>query len=303
MAEGSDSGDGSASGADDDRGDVVERVAADAAFELLGNETRLGVVRALFAADGPLSFSALRAAVGVRDSGQFNYHLDKLRGSFVRETDDGYALTTAGTQVAGSVVAGRYTKAVAGDPVPVDADCPYCEGSLVGRFDTELVRIACEDCDRDVISLHVPPGALEGYPREEWPVVAERWTRRTFENYQRGFCGVCSGRVTPHLERDPPEEGGVFAVGAYYVCQRCGDDMFANVASTVVSHPAVVAFYHEHGVDVSETPIWSFDWAVQPTASVVAEDPLRVEVAIEEDGDRLVLTLDADAEVVDERRA
>ncbi|WP_436930014.1 winged helix-turn-helix domain-containing protein [Halosimplex halobium] len=302
MADGGDSGE-QRPGADE-RGDgIVERVSAEGAFELLGNETRLATVRALFEADDPLSFSALRDAVGVRDSGQFNYHLDKLRGSFVRETDEGYALTAAGTHVVGSVLAGHYTKTVAGDPVPVDADCPYCEGSLAALFDEEYVRIACSDCDRNVISLTVPPGAFEDHPREEWPVVAERWTRRTFERYQRGFCGVCHGPVDPHLELDPPDVHDVYDAGVRYACRRCGDDMFANVEATVLSHPAVVAFYYERGIDVAETPIWAFDWAVQPTASVVAEDPPRVEVPVEHEGDRLVLTLDEAADVVAERRA
>jgi len=293
--------DGSASG-DAGEENIVERLSADAAFGLLGNETRLAILRALSESDEPQPFSTLFDAVGTRDSGQFNYHLDKLQGTFVRKTDDGYALTAAGRHVVGAVLAGQYTKTLAGDPVPVVADCPYCDGSLAGVFDEEYVRVACEDCDRNVISLSVPPGAFEDYPREEWPLVAERWTRRTFEIFLRGFCGVCHGPVTPTLQLDPDEIHDVFDAGARYTCERCGEDMNANVEASVISHPAVVAFYHDHGIDVSETPIWEFEWAVQPSATVVSEDPPRVEVPIEHDGDRLVLTLDADAEVVDERR-
>jgi hypothetical protein len=48
--------------------------------------------------------------------------------------------------------------------------------------------------------------------------------------------------------------------------------------------------------------IWELEWAVQPTATVDAGDPVRVEVPIELDGDRLVLVLDGDAAVVEERR-
>ena len=39
--------------------------------------------------DDPRTFSELREAVGMRDSGQFNYHLDKLLGTFVRVTEEG----------------------------------------------------------------------------------------------------------------------------------------------------------------------------------------------------------------------
>ena len=54
------------------------------AFALIGNETRLAILEALWAADErPVSFSELRRAVGMRDSAQFNYHLQKLTGHFV----------------------------------------------------------------------------------------------------------------------------------------------------------------------------------------------------------------------------
>lgn len=298
-------GDGEqAGGGPDGTGDgaIVEQISADAAFELLGNEGRLAVLRALFDADEAQSFSDLHDAVDIRDSGQFNYHLEKLVGVFVRKTDEGYRLTAEGKDVVGSILAGPYTKTVEADPVPVDATCASCGGPLVGRFDDdELVRVACDDCDRNVISLTIPPGAFEDYPREAWPVVAERWTRRQFETMQQGFCTVCHGPTTSHLETDPEALYDVFEVGVRYVCERCGEDMFANVEASLVFHPAVVAFHHERGVDIGTTPIWELDWAVRSSAEIVAEDPLRVEVSVECDGDVLVLTLDDRGDVVDER--
>jgi hypothetical protein len=72
------------------------------AFATLGNETRLSILLALweayepFVATNAVAFSELRERVGMRDSGQFNYHLDKLRGHFVRKTDAGYELRRAG---------------------------------------------------------------------------------------------------------------------------------------------------------------------------------------------------------------
>lgn len=70
-----------------DDSDVVE------AFGTLADETRLGVLRALVRADGPLRFSELRARVDVRDGGRLTYHLDRLLGRFLEERTDGYALT------------------------------------------------------------------------------------------------------------------------------------------------------------------------------------------------------------------
>jgi len=279
---------------------VVEQLSADTAFELLSNETRLSVLRALFDAPEPLSFSALNDAVGTSDSGQFNYHLDRLRDVFIRKTEDGYELTAEGTDVVGSLLAGPYTKTVEADPVPVDAECPYCDGTLAGLFDDDHVRVACRDCDRNVISLAVPPGTFEHYPRGEWPRVAEQWTRQEFESAHRGFCPICHGPVRSRVGTDLPEVYDVFAAGISYACRRCGEVRQANVAACLLWYPAVVAFYHDRGIDVDRRPIWEFEWAVRPTAEVRSEEPLRVAVPIEHDGDRLTLVVDEQAEVVEE---
>lgn len=72
------------------------------AFDVLGNDTRLAILFALWdasdhgvSADG-LSFSELRKHVDIADSGRFNYHLDKLTDRFIERTDDGYVLRRAG---------------------------------------------------------------------------------------------------------------------------------------------------------------------------------------------------------------
>jgi hypothetical protein len=73
-----------------------------ASFDLLGNETRLGIVQALLAAEPePLRFSDIRDEVGVRDTGRFNYHLGRLRGTLVEKSDEGYVLTPEGRRLGG----------------------------------------------------------------------------------------------------------------------------------------------------------------------------------------------------------
>ena len=73
-------------------------------FQLLGDETRLAIVRELATVDEPVRFCVLRERVGIADSGRFNYHLGKLRGSLVVTDDDGYRLTHAGERLAQAVV-------------------------------------------------------------------------------------------------------------------------------------------------------------------------------------------------------
>jgi hypothetical protein len=77
----------------------------DEAFAVLGNETRLAILLALEGADDPLAYSELKRAVGVYDSGRFNYHLDKLLGHFIDGTGNGYRLRDVGRRAAQAVVA------------------------------------------------------------------------------------------------------------------------------------------------------------------------------------------------------
>jgi hypothetical protein len=88
------------------------------ALSVLGNETRIRILRTLADAAGPLTFTELREAVGIRDTGKFNYHLTKLCEYFVTETQDGYELGHAGSRV----VAASQAAVTA---VPTD-ECPVC---------------------------------------------------------------------------------------------------------------------------------------------------------------------------------
>ena len=65
-------------------------------FSLLANEDRLAILKTVVRADEreetPLSFSTLREAVDIRDSGRFSYHLRELTGHFLTHSADGYSL-------------------------------------------------------------------------------------------------------------------------------------------------------------------------------------------------------------------
>jgi DNA-binding transcriptional ArsR family regulator len=69
---------------------------ASTVFELLSDETRVRIVSELSAAAGSLRFSTLCDRVGVQDTGRFNYHLERLRGSLVAKGEEGYVLTETG---------------------------------------------------------------------------------------------------------------------------------------------------------------------------------------------------------------
>lgn len=62
-----------------DEADDETGVTPEEAFALLANETRVSALEALWESRGEIvPFSELRRRVGVRDAGQFHYHLSKL---------------------------------------------------------------------------------------------------------------------------------------------------------------------------------------------------------------------------------
>jgi DNA-binding transcriptional ArsR family regulator len=136
------------------------------AFETLDGGIRVEILRALAehrAASEPtveLSFSELRERVGLRDSGQFNYHLDKLRGQFVAKSDEGYDLTPVGQQVASALLSGVYEQGTDHDPVELDDDCPVCDEPLSATYETGVLKVLCPA--EHGFSNTIPPGTFEG---------------------------------------------------------------------------------------------------------------------------------------------
>jgi hypothetical protein len=75
-----------------------------------------------------------------------------------------------------------------------------------------------------------------------------------------------------------------------------------TVEAVVLGHPAVVSFLYEVGIDLRETMIWDIDWLFDIEVTVASEDPLRVELTLDRDGERLDLTLDDALSVIDVAR-
>lgn len=287
---------------------VIETLPPAEAFALVGDETRFAILEALAEADASVAFTELRERVGVRDSGQFNYHLRKLDGRFVAK-DDGYRLTPAGRRLVGAVLSGGFTAEFDADPVPLDAGCPRCDTALAVRFEESRVFVVCDDCDYHVVHVDVPPAVVEDYERDAVPGVVDRWIKRFVTSLDYGICPFCDGRIdrSVPVRGDPDAPDWVaeydYPAGVRDACRRCGFDATSGVPVQLLHRPAVVAFYHDHGVDLREQPLWAFDFEDDSTARVTARDPLRLAVDYHADGDTLTLTLDADLTVLDSRVA
>lgn len=67
-------------------------------FDLLANPIRLEILLALSDRDGPVRYTALRAATSIDDNGKLNYHLRRLE-AYVSSDGDGYELTPRGRRL------------------------------------------------------------------------------------------------------------------------------------------------------------------------------------------------------------
>ncbi|MFB6073466.1 MAG: helix-turn-helix domain-containing protein [Haloarculaceae archaeon] len=286
---------------------LVETADPEEVFTALADGTRMAILHALWEAEeGTASFSELREAVGMRDSGQFNYHLDKLRDRFVRKTDDGYRLTLAGMQVKGAVFAGAYTMEGSVEPFELDEPCPACGGVRTFHYEDERVEITCGDCGFSD-QAGIAPGVFVGYDREAFPDVAGRYFRTIVRRVDDGFCWVCDGRIEPTIQAAGETDDDAEASGpdlanlpvVRFDCGRCGESVVVDLGVVFLDHPAVVSFLYERGVDVREESFWTFSARNTDRASFRSRDPVRAGVTYSTDGDALTLVVDGDLAVVD----
>ena len=284
---------------------IVETADPEEAFSTLADATRIEILRALWEADGQTaSFSDLREAVGVRDSGKFNYHLGKLTGRFVEKSDEGYTLRTAGQNIVGSLLAGSYTVEAAIDPIELEESCPLCSGALTFDYVDERGAIDCESCPFTT-SFPIPPGSFADCPVEQFPQVADRYLKTLLIQSRNGFCAACEGRVDPRIGTfdelasidSPPEfDENVLVV---YDCDRCGAGTQVNLATIMLEHPVVAGFHYEYGIDVTTIPVWRLGTVDEEPESVLLEDGSLASVTYAVDDGRIAVTVDESLEVVD----
>lgn len=320
---------------------IVNSIVADA-FATLGNETRLEILLTLWEAsdevDG-LSFSDLHEMVGVRDSGQFNYHLNRLVGSFVRRKDDSYHLRHAGAAIIEAVIAGMGFEDPMLAPTVIDIECPFCGAATAVGYEDELLYQVCTECDgswRDPDANAVENEAVEekGYGGRLFATTFDpagltgRTPREMFETAvlkavlelvlsMNGICPACSGprenslyvceEHTPGPNEVCPRCRSQWGISPRFVCRACKSMTIPGPSSVVCFHPGVINFYNDHGITVGNVTepasIWRyFTLAGSHEVELAAEDPPLVRVRIRHGDEELSLTYDETIDVVDVSR-
>jgi len=275
--------------------DRVPAADLDDLFGQVSHEVRIRILTELWDADEQtLSFSTLRERVGVRDQGNFNYHLGMLTPELLRWDEDGYTLTHAGRQVVGAAVAGSYTDAAELDVGPVAAGaCPSCGGRVEIVYDDGDVSMDCRGCGELIARLPAPPVVMAAHDADALPRVVSDHFQTQSARLIRGFCKLCDGPVdaTPTVATDrdavtnPPE------LDVTFVCRACGDITHLNVGVVALHFPELRAFLLEAGVDLRDRYLWELDFLLDPDVCV-HEDPFRAELVVDIDGDALALTVD-----------
>ena len=273
------------------------------AFSIIGDENRTAIVRALVDHRGEhpeepaLSFTALQERSGIDDKGNFNYHLDRLTDAFVKKTDDGYELTGMGGKMAGVLLSGKYSDRV--ERAETDRQCPVsdCEAPVTVRLRAGRTRVRCAD-DHLLFMISVPPGAAAGRGADEILAVASFYWQQVLALHSYGVCVECFGHEVGEVEpRDHPETGETVYVYRSN-CDNCGLSFCTTPGAVLVHHPAMVSLYHDHGVDVRDRPPWRLSFNRWENHEVVSEDPLRLRVTAEVEGDRVHVELDRSGAVL-----
>lgn len=303
------------------------------AFKMLANDTRLAALLVLWEAKEPgppltepsappVPFSELRERVGIQDPGQFNYHLDKLRGTFIESTDDGYTLTTAAEQVLSAVLAGTLSDQPSFEDEPIDAECNRCGGSVVIDYQEEMMIERCTACEGmwgapadppgTLVKRYLPPVGLQNRTPQEFHRTGNTWTRHRLFSMIEGVCPDCSGTVSTIITVCDDHQaaegticehcGGIYEFHTLFVCDVCKSEWWVPAHAPIFTDTAVTSFLFERGLDVNELYDTSSTEKLGEAidrAVVRSEDPLELVVTVAVAGDRLDVILDENARVVE----
>lgn len=297
----------------------------DAAFEMVGNETRIQILRTLGERE-PLTFSEIYDRVEMDDTGNFTYHLDKLVGHFVRKSGDEYELREPGSIIVQAVLSGVITEAPILEPTRLEAPCPYCGSPVEVSFRGERVLVRCTECvgtyagsETDVRFLEshprgtiavfpLPPAGLDERSSQSVLDAALGRTHSELLMLAEGLCPRCSASVA-HSGRvcDDHDQGGDVcdacnrrrAVHVDYECTNCirvEENIPAGLHLTKV--PELVSFLSAHDVNPA-VPSWEdLSAVVGYEEELLSLDPLEARFTYTIGDDVLALTIDDDLNVI-----
>lgn len=314
---------------DADTGDTT--LPPDEAFAVLGNETRMEILQKLAEADEPLSFSELRDRVGVSDSGQFNYHLDKLIGHFLESTSDGYELRRSGERVVESVLSGAVTESPKIQPTVTDRPCPLCGASIRVSYHQEWVAMSCSECEgvyggstavEDVATESMaqgylggqplPPAGIEDRTAAEVAAAADTWSSVETLAASTGMCPRCSARLNQSVRvcEDHDASDGLcdecdyrHAVQIDRTCTNCPYHGEGAAVLGIAADTNLLGFQTSHGLNPVIPTTEFYREMLDYDEEIVSMNPLEARFTWTVNGDSITLTIDDEPSVVQVERS
>lgn len=222
-------------------------------FSLLAHEIRLDIVRAFFGqwddieADSlddarderGLRYSTLMDAVGMEDSGKFNYHLEQLRGVYVEQVDERYVPTASAIALYHAVLANRPTQQ-SDNGVDIDAPCPACDQPVQARYDQEYLIVDCPHCeDWWGLRYPFPKNGLDGRSGRELLDALDDRAMYDIGLARTGQCPSCAGHTTVTI--DPERLDGSQVPTAAFSCETCFWVASIDVLNALRFDPRVAA--------------------------------------------------------------
>lgn len=279
------------------------------AFLLFSHELRLEILLELKeAADYSLKFAELQSRVGVRDSGQFTYHLSKLEGLFIEKVGDRYILKHSGHRVIDAMRSGVFHESPSIGPVEVEGACPDCGGVPLFTYEDHLGTISCSECEKKLVEYPIDPGAFHGQSVEEGIVSFDRWTKDTWRMASDNVCFACAGQVTAsftetaegpeYLDRYDDFFAADHPVVIELRCRNCSFYSYVPAGVRILDNPSVVGNLAERGIDVHDRWIWELPFIIDGQyVEVLSSDPWEVRVEAPTESGVIEVVLDDDVSI------
>jgi hypothetical protein len=290
-----------------DRNDLSGSLPPADAFALVGDPTRVSILRALGDAargadagtDVALAFSDLYDR-SVADSTQsLSYHLDELAGTFLERDDGQYRLTPTGARIVRAVFTGTYTEEPDVNPTTVDGACPRCgDRPLHATYEAGEIVVACDGCGTVLLSDGLPPAVAED---RDMPAILDyydRHIRRKIGTGHDGACPECGGVNDRSIVRVGDESCAALSYHQQSECGRCGARVRWPVTFAILDHPVVVGFYWDDGCRIDAVPTWELYERLTTrefTLAVESDAPFDATLRIRRNDDELRLRLGDDA--------
>ena len=285
----------------------------------LGHELRWDILRAVLTLHDPAdptegpTFSELQRAVGEKDSGRFNYHLDRLRGTLLEQTEDGegYRPIRGWRRSIATLLAWGTPGREHRGPEPTAHDCPQCGGSTTAEYLNQFLVLRCDAHEGRPFrfATPVPYGAARDRELSTLVTLAPGYLLRDFERGIAGICPHCHGPVRIRLrlvgpgERRPlPETDDPVdePIGVEFDCTACAIRYCVSLPVLALAFPRVATFLHERGVTPHSDPTL-FTTHADPIGgtAIQSRSPMRVATTLSGATDRLRVVVDDSAQLVE----